>query len=114
MTKPAPPDPVPVDLTTDGTTWVEWLHLTGRKRWQRFAGFTSDGHVLLPPLAFDLSEAAVAQDLDQDRGIPFRRRESRLYVSTDYLVGLFPDDELRIEYVEEAVRRAVSTLRKTL
>jgi hypothetical protein len=113
MTTPAPPDPIPVDLMVDGTAWVEWPHLTGRKRYERFAAVTAAGDVLLPPLGFNLSETAVGEDLAADQRIVFRRREARLYVDTGYLAKLFPEDEARIEYVADAVRRAVSTTRKS-
>ena len=113
MSERAPPDPIPVDLMVDGTAWVEWPHLTGRKRYERFAAVTAGGDVLLPPLGFNLSETAVAEEIGADPTIVFRRREARLYVDTGYLAKLFPEDEARIGYVADAVRRAVSTTSKS-
>jgi hypothetical protein len=103
-----PYSPVPITRMPDGTIWLEFPHLAREIQWRRMAGWTPPGHVLLPCLAFGVEEYLVDDEVARGRSIVFRRRNARVYVSTEYLVALFPGDRDRLDHVTEVVRRAVS------
>jgi hypothetical protein len=100
-------DPKIETRTKDGTTWVRFEHVSGPD-WRKRAGHLPGGDVVLPAVAFEMSEPDVDDELVRDRSIVFRRRNGRIFVSTDWLADRFPDCGPTLEVVTETVRRAVS------
>lgn len=102
-----PPDPTLVSKTRDGTFWVRFDHVDWVE-WKRMAGHTPKGIVVLPCLAFEIDERDLEDELVRRRSIVYRRRSSRLYVSTDYLSQRFPDFTPALDDIRDTVRRVVN------